>query len=61
MEEQILECLPLCDIGQITKEQKKALNKLIRYGKVYKTKWYWNSMCIGNKKTWYHKTINPII
>lgn len=52
--EQLLESLPICSIGQLSKQQCNFLNRLARQGKITKTKWYWNSMCIGSKKTWYY-------
>ncbi len=53
-EQEILDGLPICDLGTITKEEKRMLEKLIRKGKVEKRKWYFNNMAMGQKKTWYY-------
>lgn len=54
MERELLERMPFCDIGQLSEVEKRTLAKLVRQGRATKTKWYWNSMCIGRKKTWYY-------
>jgi len=51
---ELLDVLPICDIGQITKKQRAFLSREVKKGNVEKTLWFWNSMCIGNKKTWYY-------
>ncbi len=52
--EQLLNELPICNIGQLSKDQQRFLERMVKQDKVNKTKWWWSIPGMGSMKTWYH-------